>query len=328
MAIVYHKELTKHVQWEGHPESPFRVRTLKKKLMREGLWSDVITPVMITDNDVLKVHSAEHLARLRTHEDVLLDTDTILRPATYGCAMLSASVAATAVKLASEGVPSLAVTRPPGHHAGRNTMGGFCFLNNAAIAVEAAGKRTAIIDIDAHHGNGTEEIFYGRDDVLMIDIHESGLYTVTGDVHDTGTGRGTGYTVNIPLPAGSGNAAYEKAVCEIVVPILRQYRPELIVVSLGVDAHYCEPNTHMIMNSAGYISVCKRLIAESAEGKIAFVLEGGYHLRATAEVVAGVMAAFEGRDISYEYNEERKETDGWAAEIERIKGCLSERWKL
>jgi acetoin utilization deacetylase AcuC-like enzyme len=328
MAIVYHDALVEHMQWEDHPESPFRVKTLKKKLESEGLWKDVVAPDPIDEGLVLRVHTQKHLDRLKEGGNVPVDADMMLKDETYVHAMLSASVAVTAVKLAMSGTPTLGITRPPGHHAGRETMGGFCYLNNAAIAIEAAGVRTAVVDIDAHHCNGTEEIFYGRDDVLVIDLHEDGIYPGTGKKESMGSGPGTRYTVNVPIPAGSGNKTYEKAMDEIVVPILREFRPELIVVGLGVDAHYCDPTAHMLMNTQGYIGLCKRIISESKDGKIAFILEGGYHLRATAEVVAGVMAALDGKEIKAEYGEDKGEQSNGLREMKKIKEHIAEQWNL
>ena len=328
MAIVYHDMLHEHTHWQDHPESPFRVRTLKKKLEKEGLWKDIVVPEMINDDDVLLVHTKKHLDRLKAGGNIPIDPDTMLKDGTYELAMLSASVAVTAVKEALNGRPSFGMTRPPGHHAGKESMGGFCYLNNVAIAVEKAKVRTAIVDLDAHHCNGTEEIFYGRDDVLVIDLHEAGIYTGTGNKEDTGTGKGERYTVNIPIPAGSGNRTYETAMDEIVIPILKEFRPELIVVSLGVDAHYCDPNSHMLLNTQGYIESCKRLIDVSKNRKIAFIWEGGYHLRATAEVIAGVLAALEGKSIHPEYNEDKGEQSNGKREIKKIKEYISEYWDL
>ncbi|MCL2143480.1 MAG: histone deacetylase family protein [Methanomassiliicoccaceae archaeon] len=328
MAIVYHDMLVEHEQWDTHPESPFRVRTLKKKLEKEGLWKDVISPVMIGDDDVLKVHTKEHLDRLKKGGNIPIDPDTILKDGTYGLAMLSASVAVTALRTAVNGTPAFAVTRPPGHHAGRNSMGGFCYLNNVSIAVEAVNVRTAIVDLDVHHCNGTEEIFYGRDDILVIDFHEDRLYPMTGPKEDIGTGAGTRYNVNIPIPAGSGNRTYEKAMDDIAIPILRKFAPELIVVCLGVDAHYCDPHSHMLLNTQGYVGLCERLIKESRDGKIAFVLEGGYHLRATAEVVAGVLAILDGRTIQPEYNEDKGEQSNGLREIKKVREYISGQWDL
>jgi len=328
MAIVYHRKALDHEQWEGHPESPFRLKTIRKKLIKEGLWNDVIPPIMIKDDDVLKVHTERHLERLKAGGNIPADADTMLMDETYGLAMVSASIATTAVQLAMKGIPSLALTRPPGHHAGKEGIRGFCYLNNAAIAVENAKVRTAIVDLDVHHGNGTEEIFYSRSDVLLVDTHESKAYPGTGDMQDVGNGKGEGYTVNIPVPPHSGNQTYRKAMDDIILPVLREFGPDLIVVSLGVDGHYCDPHSQINLNTNGYVSLCRSLINESRDGRIAFILEGGYHLRSTAEVVAGVLAAFEGREIQPEYNEERAENSNGPREIRKIKEHHGRYWNL
>ena len=283
---------------------------------------------MINEEDVLKVHTQRQLNRLKENVGVPVDPDTVIKAGTYGHAMLSASVAVTAVKNAMKGIPTFAMTRPPGHHAGKDWMGGFCYLNNVAIAAEAAGVRTAIVDLDVHHCNGTENIFYERNDILVIEAHEDGLYPCTGQKENIGSGIGTGYNVNIPIPAGSGNKTYERAMEEIILPILREFSPELIIVSLGVDAHYCDQTSHMLLNTQGYVDLYKRLIDASTNKKIAFVLEGGYHLRATAEVVAGVLASLEGRTIQPEYNEDKGEQSNGLREVRKVKEHFGERWKL
>jgi acetoin utilization deacetylase AcuC-like enzyme len=317
-----------HEQWEGHPESPLRIRTIKKKLKKEGLWNDIIPPEMISDEDVLKVHTPRLLERLKAGGNVPADPETQIKDKTYEYAMLSASVAVTAAKNAMKGIPTVALSRPPGHHAGKDRMGGFCYLNNAAIAARAVNAKVAIVDLDVHHCNGTENVFYDDDNVLVIEMHENGLYPGTGCMDDIGCGPGVGYNVNIPIPEGSGNKTYEKAMDDIVIPILREFCPELIIVSLGVDAHYCDLTSHMLLNTQGYVELCKKLIGESKDGKIAFILEGGYHLRATAEVVAGVLAALEGREIQPEYNEDKGDQSNGLREIRKAKEYFSEYWKL
>jgi len=328
MVIVYHEDLLQHVQWPDHPESPLRLKTIIKKLDQEGLLSSVIGPDPISEDLILKVHTPEHIERLKAGGNWPIDPETMLNDNTYGLALLSASVAVKAVMCAMSGRPAIALTRPPGHHAGSNSAGGFCYLNNAAIAAEAAGVRTVIVDVDVHHGNGTEGIFYERDDIMVISIHQNHLYHGSGIAEDTGLGKGKGYNINIPIPPGSGNKTYESAVNDIMIPIIRKFGPELIIVSLGVDAHYCEPNAQMLMNTQGYINVCRKLYNESKDGKIAFILEGGYHLRATAEVVAGVAALFECREIKPEYGDDKGEQSNGMREVRKLKEFFSGLWGL
>lgn len=328
MVIVYTEELLRHDQWQDHPESPLRLKTIRKKLESEGLWKDLVGPDPLSEDVILKVHAPEHVDRLKKGGNIPVDPDTMLKDDTYDLAVLSASVAATAVRYALEGKPSIALSRPPGHHAGRNHIGGFCYMNNAAIAIENAGVRTVVVDIDAHHCNGTEEIFYERDDVMVISLHEANFYWDSGYLEDTGEGGGEGYNINIPIPSGSGNRTYELAMDEIVMPLIRDFDPELIVVSLGVDGHYTDSNAHMLLNTQGYIDLCRKIYKESKGGRIAFILEGGYHLRATAEVIAGVAGLFCGKDIKPEYGEEKGEQSNGMREVRKAKEFISHIWNL
>ena len=328
MVIVYHEDLLQHEHWPDHPESPFRLKTLRKKFEQEGLWNNIVEPEPIDEKIVLKVHTPEYIKKLEFGGNVPLDPDTMLRDDTYKYALLSASAAATAAKIALSGRPSIALSRPPGHHACKNHAGGFCYLNNAAIAAEAAGVRTAIVDLDVHHCNGTEEIFYERDDVLVVSLHEANFYWNSGYLESIGKGKGEGYNVNIPIPAGSGNRTYEQAMQDIVIPILRQFKPELIMVCLGVDAHYCDQNAHMLLNTQGYIELCRKLYEEAPNGRIMFLMEGGYHLRATAEVFAGVAGLFQGKEIKPEYGEDKGEQSNGKKEIRKVKEFHSKRFDL
>lgn len=307
MAIIYHEELVQHDHWPNHPESPFRLKSIKKKLEQEGLWTDIIVPQRLDEKDLLEVHSLEHIERIRKGGNMPMDPDTMLKDQTYDLANLAAGAAYEAAKKALDGKMSIALTRPPGHHARANQAGGFCYFNNVAVAAQKSHVRTAIVDIDAHHGNGTEEIFYCRDDVLFISLHQMDCFPGTGHFQDIGDKEGRGYNVNIPLEKGSGNKVYSQAFEQIVEPILRIFSPKLTMVSLGVDAHYCDTLSNMNLNTPGYVSLSKRLMELMDYSNLAFVLEGGYHLRATAEVVAGVVSAFEGKNIKPEYTEEREE---------------------
>ena len=318
MVIVYHEDLLKHSQWNDHPESPFRLKTIRKKLENEGLWN-IINPEPISDDLVLKIHTTELLDKLKKGEEMPIDQDTMLRSETYDLAMLSAALAVEAVKHAMNGEPSIALSRPPGHHAGKSRMGGFCYLNNAAIAAQSVGVRSMIIDIDVHHCNGTEEIFYDRKDVMVVSLHEADFYWDSGYLEDLGEGEGLGYNVNIPIPKGSGNVTYSMAMDDIVIPLIKDFNPELLIVSLGVDGHYGDSNSHMLLNTQGYIELCKKLYEAAPGKKIAFILEGGYHLRATAEVVAGVAALFQGKEIKPEYGEEKKEQSNGPREMRKAK---------
>lgn len=328
MAIIYHEELVQHDHWPNHPESPFRLRSIRKKLEQEGLWNDIVIPERLQESDLLEVHSQQHIERIRRGGNMPIDSDTMLKDQTYDLANLAAGAAYEAAKAALGGNMSVALTRPPGHHARANEAGGFCYFNNVAVAAHKSHVRTAIVDLDAHHGNGTEEIFYCRDDVLFISLHQWDFFPSTGYLDNIGDKKGRGYNVNIPLQNGSGNKVYNAAFDQIVEPILNIFSPELIIVSLGVDAHYCDNLSKLNLNTPGYISLNKRLIDFMDQTNIAFVLEGGYHLRATAEVVAGVVSAFEGKTIKPEYAEEWEEPALGESMITLAKKVHSKYWNI
>ncbi|MFA7341707.1 MAG: histone deacetylase [Candidatus Methanomethylophilaceae archaeon] len=328
MVIIHHEDLMEHDHWPQHPESPFRLRSIRKKLEQEGLWTEVQEPAPLTDEDLLRVHSRDHVDRIRKGGNMPLDPDTMLKDQTFQLATLAAAVATESVQRALKGEMSFALTRPPGHHARANQAGGFCYFNNVAVAVGKAKARTAIVDLDAHHGNGTEEIFYCRDDVLFISLHQMEGYPGTGHLQDVGAEQGLGYNINIPLEIGSGNHSYMKAYEEIVEPILRAFSPDLLIVSLGVDAHYSDTLSNMNLNTPGYLSICQRLMNFMDRRNVAFVLEGGYHLRATAEVVASVVSSFQGKQIFHEYAEERPEPPGAEGKLIQAKKEHGKRWTL
>ena len=196
---------------------------------------------------------------------------------------------------------AFAVVRPPGHHAEPDQAMGFCLLNNAAIAAEAARRagaaRVLIVDWDVHHGNGTQDIFAARDDVLYMSVHQYPFYPGTGAAREVGGGAGRGATVNCPLPGGQGDADYGVVFHDLFLPAARAFRPDLVIVSAGFDAHARDPLAGMRVSERGFAamaSVLAELADEACGGRLALMLEGGYDLaaltasvRATLEVMAG-----------------------------------------
>jgi acetoin utilization deacetylase AcuC-like enzyme len=199
----------------------------------------------------------------------------------------------------SGGEPVFALVRPPGHHAEHNRAMGFCLYNNAAIAAAAARERglerVAIVDIDVHHGNGTQDIFYDDANVLYISTHQSPFYPGTGAAHEVGSGPGTGFTVNVPLEAGATDADYALVHDAIVLPVLNEFAPQLTIVSAGFDAHERDPLASMRMTAEGYGNVMRDLAALAARQSSAFVAvtEGGYELTALAASLQASIAAID-----------------------------------
>ncbi len=250
----------------GHPESPERVMYTHEYLGEKGFGFS--EPGACTDDDILRAHSPELLESVK-HGN-FYDADTPALPGIYDIARLSAGGAVdAAMHCLDKGEKAFSLMRPPGHHAGRNALGGFCYFNSIAIAsLKAGGKagKVAIVDFDCHHGNGTEDIIRGKKDFLYLSLHESPLYPGTGL-------RSSGNCINYPLPAGTGHDRYLAVLSEGLRKV-ESFDPGLIAVSAGFDAYRGDPLTNLSLEPATYLEIGRRL---AALNKPAFaVLEGGY----------------------------------------------------
>jgi acetoin utilization deacetylase AcuC-like enzyme len=298
-----------------HPERPERLAAARRGVDRcasAGLRLIDLPPRDATPFEVHRAHAPAYVAELTglAGRHAALDADTYLAPASVPAAFRAAGGAialATALLSATGGEPrqGIALLRPPGHHATRNQGMGFCLLNNVAIAALAALEgglsRVAIVDFDVHHGNGTQDIFWTDDRVLFVSLHEMPLYPGTGAVDEIGAGPGAGFTLNVPLPASATDAVYRLAFDEAVLPRLRRFAPELVLVSAGFDAHARDPLASMQLGEGGYGWMCAALAevaAESAGGRLGLVLEGGYDLTAIEESVEASILGATGRPMA------------------------------
>jgi acetoin utilization deacetylase AcuC-like enzyme len=251
------------------------------------------------------VHVASYLTQLEKTGQAtsvqLLDPDTYATPSSFSIALLAAGAAAKAADavLSGRATQAVALVRPPGHHATRARAMGFCLINNVAIAARFSQRvhqveRIAIVDYDVHHGNGTQDIFYEDPSVLYISTHQSPLYPGTGSLYETGRAAGEGFTINIPLPPGVGDEGYEQVFQQVILPALERFRPDLILASVGFDAHWADPLANMSLSLQGYHRLTQGLI-ESAQtlcaGRIVFVMEGGYHLDVLSHGWANIVRA-------------------------------------
>lgn len=319
----------------GHVESPERLAAIAVKLEALGLLEEYTIPEPASRAQVESVHARTYADLVEGFGEGFLDPDTAIHPETATYARLAAGGAVAAALASVETkAPAFALVRPPGHHAGRDYGGGFCYFNNVAIAAAALLQRlsrVAILDFDAHHGNGTSDIFAANRKVLYVSTHRWGIFPGTGPAEYVGEGAGEGFTVNVPFPARAGDASYELAFREVIDPIVRQFRPESILVSFGGDAHYKDPLTDLALTSPGYLWLADRTIelAKSvAHGRVAFVLEGGYHLTALAEVMAGTVARFRGESIHVQFREKQDVRGRGREALERTKKAHADFWDL
>jgi acetoin utilization deacetylase AcuC-like enzyme len=283
-----------HVPPPGHPERPERAEVfdaVAAAWQRKG--GKVIEPRPATREELSRVHTAAYLDEIESTAGraAMLDPDTFTSTATQEIALLAAGAAIDAARHAwTHGEPTLALVRPPGHHAETGRAMGFCFYNNiavAAAALRAAGAaRVAIVDIDVHHGNGTQASFYQDPTVLYASTHQFPFYPGTGAATEAGSGAGEGFTVNVPLAAGAGDAEFDAAYRTVIVPVLDTFQPDAVLVSAGFDAHERDPLGQLRVTTAGFTGVVDRLHEASARlcgRRLAFVTEGGYHLDALRE---------------------------------------------
>ena len=278
----------------GHPERPARLIGLEKMAAAERWFGwDVVDAPEATRAQLELVHPASHIdsiERLTAAGGGYIDHDTACVKPTWPAALRAAGGACALVDaLLSGSAPSgFAALRPPGHHAEAARAMGFCFFSNIAVAaahaLQSGVPRVLVLDWDVHHGNGTNEIFRFSDEVLFVSIHQWPLYPGTGSANDVGSGAGEGFTVNLPVPSGTGDDAFVSLVEHVVAPLARAFEPGLVLVSAGFDAHYADPLASCRVTEAGFGSmtgVLRRVCAELGV-PLGLVLEGGYSIEALA----------------------------------------------
>jgi len=309
LAFFYPEGHDAHFQF-GHPERPERVEVIRDAFIKSGSWDQYpkLEPQSVPDEILETIHDPEYLKKFHRSSSIgqSLDMDTYTTRASWELARNAAggAIAVATSVWHQESKRGFALTRPPGHHATQNRGMGFCLLNNIAIAAETllqreGAIRLAIIDLDLHHGNGTQDIFWHRDDVFYISVHQYPHYPGTGNLHEVGTGRGEGMTANFPVPPLSGDRAYEKILDDAIIPLVDRFSPEMILVSYGFDIHWRDPLGQVLVSANGYHNLISKLSMwadTNCEGKIALFLEGGYDLDAAVACSQGVLAALLGQE--------------------------------
>lgn len=345
--LVYHPDYIKHNLGFDHPERPERISKVVEHLKDTSLLSNhkvlVAYPDPLSDEDLLLVHTKDYIEKIRDMSNYggMLSIDTPIQNNTFDIAKLSAGGAVLAGKMILEGKAcnAFGLIRPPGHHAGKDYGGGFCYFNNIAILVEYLRKhfrlkRFMIMDWDVHHGNGTQDIFYEDPTVLYFSTHQMPLYPGTGYIEEIGEGEGKGYTINLPLNAGTSGKTYEKILDDLFLPLAKEFRPDIILVSAGQDAHTADPIANLQFTNQDYIMMTKRImeVTESiCKRRLAMVLEGGYNLVALSETISGIITTMIGMnqlDILKSSSTEVKVDKEVESRIRQLKTILKNYWKI
>jgi acetoin utilization deacetylase AcuC-like enzyme len=310
LLLIASERFGEHSTPPGHPERPERAEVMDAIALDWGRrGGQTAEPRLATRDELARVHDAAYLDLLESTRGraARLDPDTYTSPESLEIAALAAGAAVQAARRALEGAgPALALVRPPGHHAERDRAMGFCLYNNVAVAaadaLAAGASKVAIVDIDVHHGNGTQWSFYADPRVLYVSTHQHPFYPGTGAAEEVGEGPGRGFTVNVPLEAGATDADYGLVHDSVVGPVIESFAPDLLLVSAGFDAHERDPLAGMRMSTEGYTTVVSRLRAaadRACGGRIALVTEGGYDLRALAECLTASIAVLDDPEGSY-----------------------------
>ena len=349
-AVVFTPKYLDHKTGIGHPESPARLRVIMRKLNKSSLLEtgkcSLVEPEPASVEDVKLVHESNHIQLVQhvcASGGGLLDLgDTIVSPESFEVALLAVGGAIKAVDLVMAGKfrNAFALVRPPGHHAGPYYAMGFCIFNNTAVAAAHLLRhfnmdRVLILDIDAHHGNGTQEIFYGSDRVLYVSLHQDPMeFPGTGFVDEAGEGKGLGYTVNVPFPFRINDQIYSKAFDRIVVPIIQQYKPQFFLVSTGFDNHYTDPVASLSLSTLSYGKIFGKILELASKfcaGRLVAILEGGYSLRFLGRMAVSVIARM--AEVPYFTKDKRPMADPGIRKraekiIEEVKRVQSSFWNL
>ena len=302
LVIISSPRFADHGTPVGHPERPERAEVLTRvaDAFRED-GGEVIAPRLATDEDLLRVHTRAHVDAMAATRGkaTMIDEDTFTSPESEEVARLAVGAVITGVDCVLDGPPNsraLVMVRPPGHHAEADRAMGFCLYSNIAVGAAYArsrgSARVAIVDYDVHHGNGTQAIFYEDSTVLFISSHQFPFYPGTGAASETGRGAGIGFTLNLPLDMGTKDDVVERQYAEQVLPKLREFKPDLLMVSAGFDAHELDPLGQLRLTTAGIGRLTEMLVSAADElcsGRIVIVTEGGYDLAAIEDCLRSVI---------------------------------------
>jgi len=340
LILVSSKQFAEHRTPPGHPERPERAEAME--VVAEAFRArggEVVAPREATDEQLVRVHDAAYLQRIAdtAGRALALDADTYTSPETHAIARLAAGAAVDAVErvMNARDTAACALVRPPGHHAERGRAMGFCIYNNVAVAAAHARAlgvgRLAIVDYDVHHGNGTQHLFESIPDVLYVSVHQHPFYPGTGASDEIGIGAGRGFTVNLPLEAGAVDDDYRVVFEEVVLPVLRAFGPELLLVSAGFDAHERDPLANMRLTTGAFAAMTAALrdvAAACCRGRLVLVTEGGYDLRALAASLDAVVRVLDSPHPPVEWPQSGAAPSRGRAAAAAARRALGPFWRL
>jgi acetoin utilization deacetylase AcuC-like enzyme len=331
--IIYSKEFNRHNN-NGHPENSLRTKVMLDEI-KNSIFSDeieFIKPEIISKESIKNIHSNEMINQIierSTGKESWIDLDTYISYNDYETARLAAGGALLACKNVLDGKANsaFALVRPPGHHATINRSMGFCLFNNASLAaneISKSGKKILIFDPDVHHGNGTQDIFYDRNDILYQSFHLYPHFPGTGMIEDIGVGRGKGYNINAPLSYGNGNKAVSKLLDEIFIPIARKFNPDLIIFSSGFDSHHSDPLGGLKLTANFFGELISKF--QEIQPKIVCTLEGGYNLQWIGKCLASQISHLCNKPLKF--NDNAYEKINVNQIIKKLKDELGAYWNI
>ncbi len=332
VVYVANRLFAEHRPGEWHPERPARLAAAERGVEASGLRMVRVEAPEVEMVDLNRVHPpvyVDSIRRLCESGGGGIDDDTFVSPGSYVAALHAAGAGIAAIEeLERRGSPAVAFcnVRPPGHHALERQAMGFCLFNNVVVAARhltSRGRRVAIVDWDVHHGNGTQDLVAGEEDILYVSLHQSPFYPFQGAITDDGVGEGRGTMINIPLPARTGGDVYRAAIGRLVVPAITRFRPDWLLISAGFDAHQGDPLAEMRLVDADYQAMSHALTGLVPINRTIIFLEGGYHLSAITGGVAATLRGFAGEEAPDACN--ASPPSSWEA-LERARVFAGETW--
>jgi acetoin utilization deacetylase AcuC-like enzyme len=331
--IVFSKEFSKHNNME-HPENASRLHVMMEEIKKAPFYKDLefIKPEILPEKTLYEIHSERMIEQVKDISSIgesWIDMDTYVCRSDYETARLAAGGLLKACNNVINGKADNAfgLIRPPGHHATKDRSMGFCLFNNAAVAaneLSKKGKKTLIFDFDVHHGNGTQDIFYDRKDVMYQSTHLSPHYPGTGDTNEIGIGDGKGYTINAPLSHGNGNNAVSKVLDKVFLPVAKQFNPDMIIISSGYDSHYLDPLGGLRFTTYFFGEMTARF--QKIQSKIVCTLEGGYNLQWIGKCLVSQLGRMTNNIVKFD--DSSNEYENVDEVINKIKNEIGSYWDI